>query len=213
MPSEHSNVLLGSQPRAQPPLAQPPLFSWSTPGPPSVSGVQPILSPTSRAITPDVTLSSFAPLTPSSGTMQPTAFSQPLQPTRPDALPNTALPVQWHSTTGTGQPPPIWASKYGPTSIWNPQSSPNALNGTKITPSSLALGHTMQPTSSTVQQPHSSAATNTYSGFSIPPPPTMSTMPLQPRSNGNSVIASTASKQTTTISGQKQGLDGYDSLL
>jgi SCY1-like protein 2 len=146
LPSRPSNPRSTSQ-------QQPAKFSWSTPSPtspPHNGGLAPSL-PTSRAITPDHNLSSFAAMTPTAATNGTSSFNQPLQPAR--------------QGMGIGVLSPTTSSING----FSAQS--NSTNSSKSIDWSAASTSASNTSNIWASQNHNQAATLNGSAFSIPPPP------------------------------------------
>jgi SCY1-like protein 2 len=198
-------------------------FSWSTPPPESVPSTLAPNGAASRAITPDHSLSAFTPLQPAPSTAHAASFSQPLQPSRPQnstLTPSTfpqqaGRPVDWSaagntnwSTTPAINPAPSittnpWAAspQISTTSYAQPQiSTPSYAQPQSSIPS---YGQPMQnkaPSAFSIAPPPASP----YSTFSIAPPPAGGVSRV-----GSYSTATTQQQQT----GQKQGMDKYESLL
>lgn len=166
-------------------------FSWQTPSQPSTTttgmGGNTLRAQqqfqTSRAITPDQTLSSFASLTPSS------PWSQPLQPSAPAA-----------SSSAVGMPLRPAQSNMGMSMASNNQGSSIDWSAAAAGKSGSGLGA-------------SSASSFANKGFAIPPPP------MSPQATGNQQRQQQQGFQgsnwssTGTGTGQKSGLDKYESLI
>ncbi|EON61195.1 SCY1 protein kinase [Coniosporium apollinis CBS 100218] len=208
-----------------------PSFSWSTPSP-HPGTLVPTTAPASRAITPDTTLSAFAPLTPSAPSANPYAppttsisastFSQPLQPSRPNPPgmrvlaptqpsatpsfpPAQGSSIDWSAATAASQP------AFSSAGIWSSQQQP-----------ALAIPSQARP-----QGP---PATSPYQGFGIAPPPLLPPPPggqgrqsqMSGRGLGRGMGASGVGggaggggtgAAAGGMAGGKQGLDKYESLL
>jgi SCY1-like protein 2 len=186
-------------------------FSWSTPPPQPVPNTLAPNGAASRAITPDHSLSAFAPLQPASSTVSTPSFSQPLQPSRPMApLSNpSAFPQQagravdwsaagntnWSATPTINQAPAITSNPWA-----SPQMSTPSYGQPQI--SSPSYGQPMQPTQSSAFS-IAPPPTSPYSTFSIAPPP----------ASGVSRQSSYNVAPPQQQPGQKQGMDKYESLL
>lgn len=194
-----------------------PMFSWQSSAPlPTSTTSQPQAMnalrsprqqhPSSRAITPDHTLSSFAALTPAS------QFSQPLQPSRQagSSVVSSGLPTrpaQQLAPTLNGS-----NTSAGGTGIdWGAAAGNNASAWASQRP-------VAQP-----QQPSmngsftSTAKSGSLGSFTLSPPPTspqtigqLSALPSQPLQRPS---ASSTVVQQSTAQAPKSGLDRYESLL
>ncbi len=179
-------------------------FSWSTPAPTNTMTQAAQSLSSFRAITPDQSLNAFTPLRPST-TTAPT-ISQPLQPLRPGSkatlnaslFPNvsstqaasSSRPMDWSSAaTSTMAPSGIWASSQQP-----PRPASNPTFG--------------QASSNSL--PSRPAGSSPYSNFNIAPPPATA-MTMARTHQGNVNVDGQARQQQVT--GQKSGLDKYESLL
>ena len=193
-----------------------PMFSWQSRAPAApqtqfsmnaLRGTQQQAS--SRAITPDHTLSSFAALTPAS------QFSQPLQPNRPasSSVASASVPMRpsqqsnGSSTGGLGGASIDWSSATNTTaSAWasqRPAAQPQqpSINGFGAAPKSGSLG------SFTLSPPPMSP--QTVGQFGKP-----AMQPLQPPSGVSSGGGSAQQNAPTgQPQGRKSGLDKYESLL
>lgn len=176
-----------------------PTFSWSTPSSspqpfPNSSTLRPQQAP-SRTITPD--LSRFDALTPTS-----TQFSQPLQP-QPATSHFSNPPVQQ-----LVQPPSSSLNWSMPASnVW---ASPPPSNPPISSMSTMTNAYSNM---STNQRP----AMNTFSSFSLPPPPVsqnVSTAFQIPQQNKQPSFGFPATQQPQAQPpAKKSGLDAYESLL
>lgn len=185
-------------------------FSWSTPPPQSVPNTLAPNGAASRAITPDHSLSSFAPLQPASSIMSTPSFSQPLQPSRPMVPTPSAFPqqagraVDWSAAGNTN-----WSAR--PTI--NPASSITSDPWASPPMSIPSYGQTQISTPSYGQQQPSAFSIappppSPYSTFSIAPPPAGG---MSRQSSYNAAPAQHPQQQQQL--GQKQGMDKYESLL
>ncbi|GME25011.1 hypothetical protein GTA08_BOTSDO05305 [Neofusicoccum parvum] len=206
-----------SNQRAQSSTAAAPAFSWSTPPPQQTStppprlGMNTSLQPQARSRTPDSSsLNSFASLKPQStggtngwGTSSvmsnSSAFSLPLQPSRP-----AQQQQQQHQSTGPG------LMNMG---ILSPQSS-SSTGGTALNwsaaarPQNTGLG--------SFGQQGGGAAGSPYAGFGIAPPPTQGSGGLGGLAMGGVVGMAGRQQQQQQQRQQPQqskGLDQYESLL
>jgi SCY1-like protein 2 len=199
--------------------AEQPMFSWQSsasstttqqhqPQMHSMSALRAAGQPSSRAITPDQTLSSFAALAPSS-----TQFSQPLQPSQPGVLP--MRPQQQNSFS-----PPPSATSFSSTAS-------SGVGGTGIDWSAAAQQRSFPPPPQQ-QQPitngFGAAARpgmgNGMNSFTLSPPPTSpqavgqfgagSMQPLRPPAGGGGGMQTQQAQQQQQ---GKSGLDRYESLL
>jgi len=181
-------------------------FSWSTPAPTNTMTQATQSLSSFRAITPDQSLNAFAPLQPST-TTAPT-ISQPLQPLRPGGMATlnptpapfhnvsstqtapSSRPIDWSSaTTSTMSSSNIWASsQQPPRPASNPTFGQASLNSLPLRP----------------------AGSSPYSNFSIAPPPAGG-MAIARTHQGNANVGGQVHQQQVT--GQKSGLDKYESLL
>jgi SCY1-like protein 2 len=182
-------------------------FSWSTPPPQALPTRTTANGASSRAITPDQSLSAFAPLQPQSSTTTSPSFSQPLHPSRPmnttlapsnpSAFPRQAgQPVDWSAAANSN-----WSAN--PTINPAPVPTPNIWAQPQT--STPSFGQPLQPTQPSafsIAPPPASP----YSTFSIAPPPAGGAS-RQPSYNAP------RAQQTQQASGQKQGMDKYESLL
>ncbi|PGH08247.1 SCY1 protein kinase [Helicocarpus griseus UAMH5409] len=190
-----------------------PRFSWSTVNSPSVSAnntgprnsLANLAAPSQRSITPDMNLSSFPALSPSSPQQQHQSSSVSSFPTL-----QPSHPSPWSATTSAGN-----STMQQPLSLMNQYSSNSAQAPppTTTTMSTASFGQTAQQFTS-------------LSPFSIPPPPppsnlqpTPSTAPLspafgQPKPNPSPQWNMTPLQPTRPQTNQpKQGLDKYGSLF
>ncbi|ENH73940.1 Protein kinase domain-containing protein ppk32 [Fusarium oxysporum f. sp. cubense race 1] len=187
-----------------------PTFSWSTPPPPTNNpALKPPAqkAPSFRTVTPD--LGRFEALTPSS-----TQFSQPLQPTQSQPFqPPTQLQQQ-----PLAPPQPLTASTSGSSINWSaaakatpsPWGSSSGFGTSASTGNmgssmaSMSLNSTSRQPSFTLPPPPGNTST-TPSSFTMPPPPT----------NWSGMTSMSNATQNTTQSntGQKSGLDKYESLI
>ncbi|CCT64401.1 related to bovine rhodopsin kinase and to YGR052w [Fusarium fujikuroi IMI 58289] len=168
-----------------------PTFSWSTPPPPANNpALKPPAqnAPSFRTVTPD--LGRFEALTPSS-----TQFSQPLQP-----IPSQPFqpPAQLQQQPMALQQP-LTASTSG--------SSINcASTGTMgSSMANMSLNSTSRQSSFTLPPPPGNTST-TPSSFTMTPPPTTNW-------SGMSSMSNTTQHTTQNNTGQKSGLDKYESLI
>ena len=185
-------------PNPQQKSQEPPMFSWSTPAvhtnqgqtqPSSaVSALQNSSNTNSRAITPDHTMSSFAPLSPaprvgSTMTIGTGGF-------------NALTPMQ-SSSSGSNQ--------------WR---SPNAVPATGT---SSSLGYQSQPAFSL--PPPTQPNSNTFSSFSIAPPPAGNSRSAAFTQIGEGLGKASAAPAPKPASSKaqaappKKGLDAYESLI
>ena len=180
--------------RAQTTHSETPVFAWST--------VAPTLGshPTSRAITPDQALNSFAALSPrprgqvaaSNSTLNSFSTLTPMQPTLTPFPPNLT-PLQ--STLAPLQPtltpsPPAWP-------LGSPTSS-----------TSVSTNRVQSLSTFSVSPPQT--ATTSFSTFSIAPPPRHPVLSSGQSSYGKGLAAPGKSENATK---QKSGLDAFESLL
>ncbi|KAK2932849.1 hypothetical protein FoTM2_007308 [Fusarium oxysporum f. sp. vasinfectum] len=187
-----------------------PTFSWSTPPPPTNNpALKPPAqkAPSFRTVTPD--LGRFEALTPSS-----TQFSQPLQPTPsqpfqpPTQLQQQPLAPQQPLTASTSGSSINWsaAAKATP-SPWGNSSGFGTSASTGNMGSSMAnmsLNSTSRQPSFTLPPPPGNTST-TPSSFTMPPPPT--------NWSGMSSMSNATQNTTQNNTGQKSGLDKYESLI
>ncbi|KNB03873.1 hypothetical protein FOXG_06209 [Fusarium oxysporum f. sp. lycopersici 4287] len=187
-----------------------PTFSWSTPPPPTNNpALKPPAqkAPSFRTVTPD--LGRFEALTPSS-----TQFSQPLQPTPsqpfqpPTQLQQQPLAPQQPLTASTSGSSINWsaAAKATP-SPWGSSSGFGTSASTGNMGSSMAnmsLNSTSRQPSFTLPPPPGNTST-TPSSFTMPPPPT--------NWSGMSSMSNATQNTTQNNTGQKSGLDKYESLI
>ncbi|KAI1062653.1 hypothetical protein LB506_005950 [Fusarium annulatum] len=188
-----------------------PTFSWSTPPPPTNNpALKPPAqnAPSFRTVTPD--LGRFEALTPSS-----TQFSQPLQPTPsqpfqpPAQLQQQPMAPQQPLTASTSGSSINWsaAAKAIP-SPWGNSSGLGTSASTGTMGSSMAnmsLNSTSRQPSFTLPPPPGNTST-TPSSFTMPPPPTTNW-------SGMSSMSNTIQHTTQNNTGQKSGLDKYESLI
>lgn len=173
--------------RAQQVAKPPPEFSWSTPSQAAPTRIAPPLaSTTSRTVTPDLSLSSFTPLTPASSI-----------------------------NTMTRQPPlPAPSQNYNPAQGWNsPAITKTAGTSLDWTTAASTSNTWAQPTApshsfqgSWGNQPTMS---NSFSNMSIAPPAPASGF-VMPKPPAAPAYGSTSNGFGQT---QKQGMDKYESLL
>ena len=210
-----SNDMLGdgmgfqSQPNKQ---AETPTFSWSSPPATtqpktkSLSGVMSPMNPQSRTVTPDHSLSSFAPSNPASAPaprpsnnnnmtnglnsfapMQPTMM-QPMQPSLGSSLQwGSAVPLQPTLSQLSQQP------QTQPFTMPRPQQ------------------FSMPPPPS--QPQNNNAAVTPFSAFSLPPPPITPHQQQQQRPGMQQQNRGYFPPTNTSQQGQKSGLDKYESLI
>ncbi|CZR36600.1 related to bovine rhodopsin kinase and to YGR052w [Fusarium proliferatum ET1] len=188
-----------------------PTFSWSTPPPPANNpALKPPAqnAPSFRTVTPD--LGRFEALTPSS-----TQFSQPLQPTPsqpfqpPAQLQQQPMAPQQPLTASTSGSSINWsaAAKAIP-SPWGNSSGLGTSASTGTMGSSMAnmsLNSTSRQPSFTLPPPPGNTST-TPSSFTMTPPPTTNW-------SGMSSMSNTTQHTTQNNTGQKSGLDKYESLI
>ncbi|KAF9770903.1 hypothetical protein IL306_011475 [Fusarium sp. DS 682] len=187
-----------------------PTFSWSTPPPPTnnVAAKPPAQkAPSFRTVTPD--LGRFEALTPSS-----TQFSQPLQPTPsqpfqpPTQLQQQPLAAQQPLSSLTSGSSINWSAAAKPApSPWGSSSGLGTSASTGNMGSSMAnmsLNSTSRQPSFTLPPPPGNTSTPS-SSFSIVPPPT--------NWGGMSSMSNTTQNTTQNNTGQKSGLDKYESLI
>ncbi|KAF5704341.1 SCY1 kinase [Fusarium globosum] len=188
-----------------------PTFSWSTPPPPANNpALKPPAqnAPSFRTVTPD--LGRFEALTPSS-----TQFSQPLQPTPsqpfqpPAQLQQQPMAPQQPLTASTSGSSINWsaAAKAIP-SPWGNSSGLGTSASTGTMGSSMAnmsLNSTSRQPSFTLPPPPGNTST-TPSSFTMSPPPTTNW-------SGMSSMSNTIQHTTQNNTGQKSGLDKYESLI
>ncbi|KLO85492.1 rhodopsin kinase [Fusarium fujikuroi] len=188
-----------------------PTFSWSTPPPPANNpALKPPAqnAPSFRTVTPD--LGRFEALTPSS-----TQFSQPLQPIPsqpfqpPAQLQQQPMALQQPLTASTSGSSINWsaAAKAIP-SPWGNSSGLGTSASTGTMGSSMAnmsLNSTSRQSSFTLPPPPGNTST-TPSSFTMTPPPTTNW-------SGMSSMSNTTQHTTQNNTGQKSGLDKYESLI
>ncbi|KAH7261296.1 kinase-like domain-containing protein [Fusarium redolens] len=188
-----------------------PTFSWSTPPPPANNaGSKPPAqkAPSFRTVTPD--LGRFEALTPSS-----TQFSQPLQPTPSQPFqPPTQLQQQ-----PLAPRPPLSSSTSGSSINWSaaakvtpsPWGSSSGFGTSASTGNmgsamaNMSLNSTSRQPSFTLPPPPPGNTSTTPSSFTMPPPPT--------NWGGMSSMSNTTQNTTQNNTGQKSGLDKYESLI
>lgn len=194
-------------------------FSWSTPPMTSPAPRMPSLAPaqpSSRTITPDQSLSSFASLTPSSNSApMNTAFSQPMQPTRPGmGMTPTSSFTSPPSTFPTTQPQSSggidWSGAVGSLSASNGwgQSSSRPQTGSSMPPPPQPP--TSQFSTFSIAPPPASP----YSSFNIAPPPNkpqQTQWQSQPKPQQHQQPQQSQLANASNV--QKQGLDKFESLL
>jgi SCY1-like protein 2 len=192
-----------------------PTFSWSTPPPPATNSAPkpaPQKAPSFRTVTPD--LGRFEALTPSS-----TQFSQPLQPTpsQPFQPPTQSQPMQ--SMQPLAPQKPLSTSTSGTSINWSAatqaKSSPwggssgfgtSASTGNMgASMASMSLNSNARQPSFTLPPPPGNTSTPPPPSFSMPPPPT--------NWGGMSSMGNSMSNTSQNNTGQKSGLDKYESLI
>ncbi len=186
-------------------------FGWNASLRPSMQQALQSQQPSSRAITPDHALSSFAPMSPSNLSNRPaiqpqSSFSAASNP--------WATPLQPQSTTPSSNSS-AWAAQSNSTSGWSlPPPVPN--NGA----GSFSSGMGQQGQLRTQNFP------TTNSGFTMPPPPQQQ-KPLQPimghmQGSNNMTLGMLGQMQARghqpqgdsgTNTNKKSGLDAYESLI
>ncbi|KAF4978778.1 hypothetical protein FZEAL_4892 [Fusarium zealandicum] len=176
---------------------QPPTFAWSTP-PPTNNPVMPPAKPPAqvkaqasfRTVTPD--FGRFETLTPSS-----TQFSQPLQPSQSQPLQSTQQYTQSFTpmSTSTSGSSVNWSA--AATAASNPWGS--AGRGMSSSMASMSMNQPSRTPSFTLPPPPSSKP-STPSAFSVPPP-------------ASQTWGSTGATGQSSNTGQKSGLDKYESLI
>ena len=195
-----SDMLGDAQPQASRPAA--PTFSWSSPSPMASQkgGMPNALSPHTRTITPDQTLSSFATLSPkpnTNNTMNNGGLST-FTPMQPTTLQPQSATTSWSATIPSHQ---------------TSASLPSQLGYTVPPPPPLAPAQ---------QQP-----VTPFSAFSLPPPPTTTPQHFgahAPKTGGyfpavqgvgnRGQFASAANHPPPPpVQQQKSGLDKYESLI
>ncbi|KAI9698848.1 MAG: hypothetical protein M1820_007355 [Bogoriella megaspora] len=191
------------------PTPQSSTFAWSrststdSSAPPSANGWGVGTNSTTRAITPDASLSSFAALTPTS------PFNNPLQPARPNA--STAQPPSLQSQPQSTAPTIDWAAASAGRATSNPWAASPPMSGGLTNAPMRGFG-----TASTALQPTSSFSIPPppSSQFNIAPPPSSSASQMRPPNQALGPIQQPISLQSNNSGGgQKQGLDKYESLI
>jgi SCY1-like protein 2 len=189
-----------------------PAFSWSTP-PPQAQAIRPA---------PPAPFNSFATLQPNTSTMTP-SFSQPLQPSRPTT--GTISPTPSYGQSTLQNKPLDWSSTTSPTSNpWSMNTTPQnppAVSSSNIWAQAAAPQRPVsnppygQPSPSAFSIPP--PPTSQYSAFNLPPPPggaVRQTSFGAPPSGGMAPPRpQQQAPQQQPNTGQKQGLDKYESLI
>jgi SCY1-like protein 2 len=197
-------------------ISSTPAFSWSTP-PPQTRTIPPnATSNNAPTIYGDSQpLSSFTALQPNTSTP---SFSQPLQPSRPTS--NTLTPSS--SFTAPANKPIDWSASSasnwsGSTISTNPpaMSSSNVWAQPQRPVSNPPYGQSIQPAQSTFSI--APPPTSPYSSFGLPPPPAggarQSSFGGAPAANVGVGIGPPKVQPQQPPSGQKSGLDKYQSLI
>ncbi|CAG7564854.1 unnamed protein product [Fusarium equiseti] len=203
-----------------------PTFSWSTPPPPATNTIPklaPQKTPSFRTVTPD--LGRFEALAPST-----TQFSQPLQPTpsQPFQAPPQSQPMQSMQSMQSMQTmQPMAAQK--PLSTSNSGTSINWSAASQATSSPWGSSSGFGGSASTGNLNSSMAGMSMNSGsrqssFTLPPPPGNTSTPppssftMSPPANNwggmsSSSMNNSMSNTSQNNTGQKSGLDKYESLI
>ncbi|KAF4972418.1 hypothetical protein FSARC_985 [Fusarium sarcochroum] len=188
-----------------------PTFSWSTPPPPADNSKKFTAqkAPSFRTVTPD--LGRFEALQPSS-----TQFSQPLQPAPSQPF---QPPSQLQPTQPLAPPQPLSASTSGSSINWSTAAATSSPWGASSGFGTSASTGNMASSLSNM----SMNSTSRQSSFTLPPPPgntstTPSAFSIAPPQQTNwggmsSVGNTTPSNASQNNTGQKSGLDKYESLI
>ncbi|KKZ63540.1 hypothetical protein EMCG_02165 [[Emmonsia] crescens] len=206
-------------------IDNPPTFAWSTANSVSANNIggrnslASLSGPSQRSITPDLSMSSFPTLAPTTTQQQSSIGSsfpllQPSRPSQASQTSQTSQPSPWSTMTATTN-----TNIQQRTSIMN-QYSANPIY--TFTPTSTSTTPSISPFGQITQQ------TMPLSPFSIPPPPP-SNFQQQQTSSAASLSAAFSQPNLSpsqqwhstqippalrpTINQQKQGLDKYESLL
>ena len=193
-----------TQPTKQP---EAPKFSWQSPSPTTQSSnsISGVLKPQSRTITPDQSLSSFAPLSPSTSTISKPNTNPmingmgsftPMQPTMMQPMQPSISTSPWSSTPAQ-QPFPQQPQQF---SMPPPPQAQAQTQSQSATPFST---FSLPPPPSTPQQ-RFGAQSSHNSGYFGAPPKTIN-------SNSSSAIGQIPSAMNQPS--QKTGLDKYESLI
>lgn len=180
--------------RAQSNRFETPVFAWSTLAP------SPSSHPTSRAITPDQALNTFAPLSPS-GRSQSTGSNlglnsfNTLTPTQPVLTPSQPNFTPLQPTLAPMQP------------TLTPSPSPWSFSSTA--PSTVTPANKAQPPA-TFSIPSPQTATSSFSTFSIAPPPRHPVISSRQTNYGQGLGEA---RKGGSAPKQKTGLDAFESLL
>lgn len=176
-------------------------FSWSSAT--SNSAAAPAIRPApsqrssmSRAIMPDQAIHSFTALTPSNLSASP-SFTQPLQAQQQSYASQTGYPTQVPATASSGSID--WSSAA------KPQAAPPTSYG--VTRMPLQPSKPTYPMTGGTSAQATMSQASTLNSFRIPPP--VSPLGGVPQNNGVITGGSIGSGPT----GQKQGLDKYESLI
>jgi SCY1-like protein 2 len=207
------------------PTSTTPTFSWAT--------VQEATKPSNSAGFNTGTLGGFGVLQPTSASSSTSAFSQPLQPSRPALQTPTANPVSadW---SGSGSNTNAWStvSNTSSNNAWPTTSSTTSSNPWGTTTPTIApstnlwassantpnynLNNTLRPNNGTLGQssfsiPPPPASTTQFSSFGIAPPPMSSTNSFG--SMGSNLSGTQNSSASQANAKKKSGLDKYESLI
>ncbi|KAJ4266398.1 Protein kinase domain-containing protein ppk32 [Fusarium torreyae] len=192
-----------------------PTFSWSTPPPPADNSKKFTApkAPSFRTVTPD--LGRFEALQPSS-----TQFSQPMQPTPSQPF---QPPSQLQPTQPLAPSQPLSASTSGSSINWSTAAAATSSpwGNSSGFGTSTSTGNVGNMASSMANM--SMNSTSRQSSFTLPPPPgntstTPSAFPIAPPQQTNwggmsSMSNTNTSNTPQNNSGQKSGLDKYESLI
>ncbi|CAF3504943.1 unnamed protein product [Fusarium graminearum] len=196
-----------------------PTFSWSTPPPPAsntIPKLAPQKAPSYRTVTPD--LGRFEALTPSS-----TQFSQPMQPTpsQPFQPPAQSQPMQsMQSMQPMAPQKPLSTSTSGTSINWSTatQATSSPWGGSSgfgaststgnmgASMASMSLNSNARQPSFTLPPPPGNTSTPPASSFTMPPPPATNW-------GGMSSMSNPTPNTSQNNTGQKSGLDKYESLI
>lgn len=191
--------------------AAPAQFAWSTPSAPAAtpqnrSSAMAAAAQTSRTVTPDVSMGSFAPLTPAAATNQSSNhIAQPLQPQTRASNPTSAW--QPPPPPAANKPSIDWSAAATPANAWSSTTRPSNEWGTPQISSQYVSQAQAQNTWAA-----QSSLSNQFSAVTIAPPPTSQGNTwdaLKPQGSSTSYGTGAGGFGQT----QKQGLDKYDSLL
>lgn len=187
-------------------------FSWSTPPPPQTTAtLRPATASTSRTVTPDQPLNSFATLQPSpSGSMGMSTFNAPIQPMQP------MRPSPQTQSSGSGGIDWNVAAASSSASAWSTSMlTPAVPNYSSPAAPSITSNPWGTPQASTNSFSIAPPPPTQYTNFGIAPPPAQPVRQtnVNPMGRGMGIRAQQPQTNGQMGQGQKQGMDKYESLI